>query len=109
MAANGEDLDALEDEDVDEARQSAGNWLGRWVIMLAIVAFLIVYAIQIWRGTGLTFAVLVSTAAMGVVGIVGMIARQLLLRAASQDRATSILEQMRQLSENGDDETGEDR
>jgi len=105
VATNSGDIETPHDEEVDEEQPTAGNWLGRWVLMLAIVAFLIVYVAQLWRGTGMMFTILISTAAMGVVGAGGMAVRQMLLRTASRDRAAGILDQMQQMSANGQDET----
>lgn len=105
MATNGEEFEAREGDGGEEG-QSSGNWLGRWVMMLAIIAFLIVYVAQLWRGTGLVFTVLISTAAMGVVAVGGMIVRQMLLRTASRERAEGILEQMHELRRERDGEGG---
>lgn len=108
MATNGEDSDARNGAQ-DAERRSPGNWLGRWVLMLAIVAFLVVYAVQLWQGAGLLYTIVVATGAMGIVGIVGMAVRQMLLRTASQDRATGILTQMERLRTGGnaDDDANE--
>ena len=98
MASNVEDTEPRDDEEKEEEK-SAGNWLGRWVLIIAIFAFLAVYMGQLWQGAGLMFAILISTAAMGVVGAGGLALRQMLLRTASQDRAANILSQMREHTE----------
>lgn len=102
--------DQARDDDVQEAdgkRSSSSNWLGRWVLIAAILAFLIVYVAQLYRGSSLFYTILISTAAMGVVGVGGIAARQIILRAASNDRAEDILDQMRQVRETRTDETRE--
>lgn len=101
VAENDEDIEARNGEELEkeEEQASASNWLGRWVLMLAIVAFLVVYVAQLWRGAGIVFTVLIAAAAMGVVGIGGMVVRQMLLRTASQERAADILDQMERLRE----------
>lgn len=106
MATNGDDARPRNGEEVDDAEQrsAAGNWLGRWVMMLAITAFLIVYVAQLWRGAGFTYTVLVASGAMGIAGIGGMIVRRMLLQTAAQDRAEDILQQMREWQEEHADE-----
>jgi hypothetical protein len=101
VATNAEDHEARNGDELEKDQKSPGNWLGRWVLMLAIVAFLVVYVIQLWRGTGLFFTILLATAAMAAVGAGGMAVRQMVLRTASQDRAASILAQMQRLRNGG--------
>ena len=92
--------DEVRDDDAPQAgdgKSSSTNWLGRWVLVAAILAFLVVYVAQLYRGSSLFYTILISTAAMGVVGVGGMVARQIILRAASNDRAAGILDQMREV------------
>lgn len=82
-----------------------GLWLGRWVMALAIVAFLVVYLVQLQRGSSLLYAVLFAGGAMAVTGAAGIAIRHLLLRAAAEERADAILQQVEELtaSEEGED------
>jgi hypothetical protein len=68
-------------------------WLGRWVIIVSIIAFLGVYVAQLAAGSGMFFTVLVSAAAMGIVGVGATAIRQMILHAAAQERADDILQQ----------------
>lgn len=88
-------------------RKGKGLWLGRWVMSLAILAFLVVYLAQISRGSSLLFAIIFAGGAMMVAGGAGMAVRQMLLHTASTERAGDILQQMQEVSEtrrNGEDE-----
>ena len=109
MSSNAADDEVRDDNapQADGGKSSSTNWLGRWVLMAAILAFLVVYVAQLYRGSSLFYTILISTAAMGVVGVGGMVARQIILRAASTDRAAGILDQMRQVHDARTDETRE--
>lgn len=101
MASNVDDGETNGDDAARDAeeRSTPGNWLGRWVLIVSILAFLVVYVSQLAQGSGLLFAILLSAGAMGVVGFGGMLVRRILLRTASSERAARILEQMRDMTE----------
>ncbi len=101
MATNAAGRNRRDDDASTPAEQPAGKgiWLGRWVMALAILAFLVVYLAQISRGSSLLYAVLFAAGAMIAAGGVGMALRQMLLHTASTERAGSILQQMQEASD----------
>jgi hypothetical protein len=80
-------------------------WLGRWVIVLAIFAFLGVYTAQLAAGSGMLFTVLISTAAMGVVGLASLGVRQMILYSAERERAEDVLNQAGRTRRTPNDDT----